>query len=238
MKAAHLLATLALCAAPAALNAQVGKPRNDFAVGVNGGYIVNKVDFSPTIKQNWHGGETFGLSLRYTCEKYFSAICAVAAEVNYADMGWRELIETSDETYSRDVRYVQVPIFARLGWGRERRGGQFFIQVGPQLGYYLSDKAHLGGDWTADSPGRRPNGVVQQYTLDVENKFEYGITGGAGVELSTRAGHFILDGRYYFGLSDMFHNGKKDPFGRSANGAITVKLSYLFDVIRTKGEIK
>ena len=33
----------------------------------------------------------------------------------------------------------------------------------------------------------------------------------------------------------MFDNGKKDPFGRSANGAIIVKAGYLFDLIRTKG---
>jgi hypothetical protein len=238
MKATKLLATLVLCAAPALLKAQVGQPRNDFAVGVNGGYLINRVSFNPTIKQNWKGGETFGISLRYTCEKYFSAVCAVVAEVNYANMGWKELIETSDETYSRDVRYVQVPLFARLGWGRERRGAQFFFQVGPQLNYCIGEKAHLGGDWTVDNPGRRPNGIVEQYTLDVENKFEYGIVAGLGVELSTRAGHFLLDGRYFYGLSDMFHNGKKDPFGRSANGAIQLKLSYLFDIIRTKGEIR
>ncbi len=238
MKATTILATVVLCAAPALLKAQVGQPRNDFAVGVNGGYIFNRVSFNPTIKQKWKGGETFGISLRYTCEKYFSAICAVAAELNYANLGWKEFIETSDETYSRDVRYIQLPLLARMGWGRERRGAQFFIQVGPQVGFCISEKAHLGGDWTVDSPGRRPNGIVEQYTLDVENKFEYGITGGAGVELSTRAGHILLDGRYFYGLSDMFHNGKKDPFGRSANGAIIVKLSYLFDIIKTKGEIK
>ena len=83
MKAAKLLATLALCAAPTLTKAQVGQPRNDFAVGVNGGYLINRVSFNPTIKQNWKGGETFGISLRYTCEKYFSAICAVAAEVRF-----------------------------------------------------------------------------------------------------------------------------------------------------------
>jgi hypothetical protein len=238
MKAANLFATLMICSAPVAMKAQVGQPRNDFAVGVNGGYLINKVSFNPTIKQNWKGGETFGISLRYTCEKYFSAVCAVVAEVNYANVGWNELIETCEETYSRDVRYVQVPLFARLGWGRERKGAQFFIQVGPQFGYLLGEKAHLGGGWDISSPGRRANGVVEQYTLDVQKKFEYGITGGAGVELSTRAGHMILDGRYFFGLSDMFNNGKKDPFGRSANGTIMVKLSYLFDLIHTKGNIR
>lgn len=54
------------------------------------------------------------------------------------------------------------------------------------------------------------------------------------MEINTAAGHFIVEGRYCFGLSDIFNNGKSDPFGRSANGAIVAKVSYLFDVIKTK----
>ncbi|MCI7082988.1 MAG: PorT family protein, partial [Paraprevotella sp.] len=46
--------------------------------------------------------------------------------------------------------------------------------------------------------------------------------------------HFLLEGRYYYALSDIFKNSKKDPFGRSANGAILIKASYLFDIIKTK----
>ena len=49
-----------------------------------------------------------------------------------------------------------------------------------------------------------------------------------------KAGHFLLEGRYYYGLSDIFGNGKSDVFGRSANGTIIIKASYLFDIIRTK----
>ena len=74
-----------------------------------------------------------------------------------------------------------------------------------------------------------------QYGKDVERKFEYGLTGGLGMDVSTRSGHhFLLEGRYYFGLSDIFRNSKKDPFGRSANGAILARFSYLFDIIKTK----
>ncbi len=44
----------------------------------------------------------------------------------------------------------------------------------------------------------------------------------------------MLEGRYYYGLGDIFKNTKKDYFGRSGNSSITVKLSYLFDIIKTK----
>ena len=43
-------------------------------------------------------------------------------------------------------------------------------------------------------------------------------------------GHFVLEGRYYYGVGDMYGNSKKDPFSRSANSTIHIKLAYLFDI--------
>lgn len=211
-------------------NAQVGEHRSDLALGISGGYALNQMTFSPSIKQNWKGGMLLGATARYTCERYFTAICAVQAELNYANLGWKELIESGTDTYKRDMHYLQMPLLARMAWGRERRGAQFFFLVGPQFGYCFSETEHYSSPW-AGSP--RPNNVTMQYGKSVENRFEYGITGGLGIEISTTIGHFQLEGRYYYGLSDIWSNSKKDPFGRSANGAILIKLSYLIDLIRT-----
>lgn len=227
-----VLPALLLC--PLRLMAQVGEHRSDLAIGVNGGYVMNRVTFNPTIKQSLHPGLTFGVTARYTCEKYFSSICAVQAELNYARLGWKEVIETSTDTYQRDINYIQLPLFARMAWGKEQRGLQFFMLLGPQFNFYLNDSDQRGGEWSATTLAARPNNVTAQYDLDIQHKLEYGLTGGAGVELSTAIGHFQLEGRYYFGLSDMFNNGKKDPFGRSANGTIIIKAAYLLDVLRTK----
>ena len=64
--------------------------------------------------------------------------------------------------------------------------------------------------------------------------FIYGDSGLGKTHLMHSIGHFLLEGRYYYGLSDIFGNGKKDVFGRSANGTIVVKASYLFDIVRTR----
>ena len=233
MKPANLLLLLAvLLCAP--LQAQVGEHRNDLTIGLNGGYLLNRTSFNPTIKKVFKGGETFGVTVRYTCEKYFAAICAIQAEINYANMGWKEDIdpELSSDTYYRDMRYIQMPIFARLSWGRERKGFLFGFLIGPQLGYCFSETEHYSDPW-AGTP--RPNNVTQQYGKTVERRFEYGISGGLSFEIGTkRAGRFMLEGYYFYGLSDIFNNSKKDPFGRSANGAIIVKAAYLYDIIRTK----
>ena len=214
--------------------AQVGELRSNFAMGFNAGYNLSRVDFSPTIKQNLHPGMTGGISLRYTTEKYFSLVCATQLEVTFAQRGWNEFIEDgTNNTYRRTTNYIEIPFFAHLGWGKEERGLQFFVNAGPQIGIFLNDKERYG--FTEEFPWNenyRPNNVIQQYGKQVENTLEYGITGGLGMELKTAIGNFIVEGRYFFGLSDMFGNSKADPFGRSANTTITAKVSYLVDITK------
>lgn len=229
-----ILLSLFFAISAVAAHAQVGEYRSQLALGVNGGYVLNKVSFSPSVKQLFHGGATGGLTLRYTSERYFNVLCALQAEVNYAQMGWKELIETSADTYSRTMHYVQVPLLARLSYGKEDRGVMGYLVLGPQLGFFLSDKEMRGGEWSEETLGKRPNNVTGQYGMAVDKKFEYGLTGGLGIEINTKVGHFMLEGRYYYALGDMFNNGKADYFARSANGTIIAKASYLFDIKRKK----
>jgi hypothetical protein len=60
-----------------------------------------------------------------------------------------------------------------------------------------------------------------------EQTFDYGITGGMGFELRTGIGSFIVEGRYYFGLSDLLGNSMEDFFQSSHNQIIGLKLTYL-----------
>lgn len=222
------------CLGFCSLRAQVGEYRSDLAVGFNGGCVLNKLNFSPTVKQDYHTGVTGGLTLRYTSELYYNILCSFQAEVNYAQMGWKERIETSDDTYERTMNYVQLPLLARLAYGKEQRGVCGYLVLGPQLGYLVSDREQRSGTWSQATLSLRPNGVIGQYGRAIQNKFEYGLLGGLGMEVNTRIGHFLLEGRYFYALSDVFHNGKADYFARSANGAIIAKLSYLIDIKKTK----
>lgn len=225
------IATLLLCGSA---KAQVGSPRNDFAIGFNAGYTMNQISFDPRIKQSWKGAPTAGITLRYTCEKYFKSLCSIQMEINYANLGWKEIIETSDDTYERNMHYIQLPILARMGWGHEQRGALFYVVAGPQLGYCIGEDETKGGAFNEETLALRPNQIIQQYDMPVMHKFDYGITAGLGIEANTKIGHFMLEGRYYYALSDIYDNGKTDVFSRSANGTIIIKATYLFDIIRTK----
>lgn len=214
------------------VKAQLGDLRNELAVGINMGMNMSKVDFSPRIKQKNQNGMSLGITARYMCEKYFNMMCGIQAEINYSQRGWNELIEDgSGNTYNRVMNYVEVPLLAHLAFGKDSRtkGVKFFLNLGPQFAYFIGDKENMGGEWDTS---KRPNGVVHQYGKEVENNLDYGIVAGGGLELSTGIGHFLVEGRYYYGLGDFYHNAKKDEFGRSGHSYIGVRLTYLFDIIK------
>ena len=226
-----ILSTL-VCLLALPVMAQLGEERHNWAVGVNLGMNMTKVDFNPRIKQKSLNGMAFGVTARYMCEKYFNMMCAIQAEINYTQRGWNEDIDDGTEnTYSRTMNYVEVPLLAHLAFGKDAldKGARFFINMGPQVAFFLNEKEKMSDNW---DPSYRPNGVIQQYGKMVENKFDYGIVGGAGLELSTKAGHFLLEGRYYLGLSDFYKSTKKDEFGRSGHSFIGVRLTYLYDIIK------
>ncbi len=243
--------------------AQVGEHRNDFAFGVNGGYVLSNVGFSnPSVPQTMHGGITGGVSARYVCEKYFNTICSVYAEVNYSQIGWKEDIRTAADTlvfnpkigengdyerYSRTISYIQIPLFAHLAWGKEEKGMNFFLNLGPQFGFKLSDEIDCNYDYknggsvpsnsldeTGMHAGRSSSSLSQEYT-PLKYSFDYGIAGGVGAEYSVpKVGHFLAEARYYYGLGNIFGNSKSDVFSKSNYGNIVFKVSYLFDITKTK----
>ena len=232
---------------PTVMQAQIGDHRNDLSIGFSGGYVMSNVGFTPKVTQDSHTGITFGLSMRYTCEKYFNTICSIAAEVNYARIGWKESILTTDdqpvinpttgiaEAYQRDLDYIQVPIFAHLAWGREQKGMQFFFKAGPQFGYMLRESTKTNFNFADRNTTDRSNQTCAQDTMSVENKFDYGIAAGLGMEYSVpKVGHFLLEGRYYYGLGNIYGDSKRDYFAKSNHSNIVIKLTYLFDIVRSK----
>lgn len=227
-----LLATLLLTGLVFPATAQIGEPRSNFSVGVNGGVNLNSASFTPTIKQNSLMGITGGLTARYISEKYFAMICGAQVELNISQRGWDELFEMEDEngqtikvpgkTYTRKMTYVDIPFLAHLAFGRER-GLQFFVHAGPQIGFLIGESETIEGiDMNTLS-----NTQKAIYGVKIQNKFDYGITGGGGVELRTKKPAVFGRRSLLFCLIRLLQYNKKDYFARAAHGTITVKLTYL-----------
>lgn len=203
---------------------QVEQPRQILEIGVIGGLNLSQMDFQPDIRQKYLMGANGGLFARYTSEKYFGMICAAQLELNFSQRGWTENFDDgTNNGYSHTLNYIELPLLAHLSWGKEKKGFQFFINLGPQISFLMGDSEKFEGNWKAED---RPESIRAIYGKEIENKFDYGITGGLGIELKTKAGNFFIEGRYYYGLSDIYKNSKTDDFGRSANQNIIVKLGY------------
>lgn len=239
------LSAFVLMMLPYVAQAQIGQHRNTLSVGVNGGYNLTTIRFTPKVVQSMKGGINGGLTVRYTVEKYFSTIASVLAEINYSQLGWKEKIQDSNdqpvinavtglaEQYERTINYVQIPFMAHLAWGRENRGVNFFVNAGPQFGIYINESTKSNFEWANRNTTDRANTIVAQDTMSVENKFDYGITAGAGIEWAIpKVGRFTLEGRYYYGLGNIYGDSKRDYFASSNFGTIIIKLGYLFDITR------
>ena len=223
------LTALAGCLLSTPIHAQLQDERSNFSIGVNGGVNLSSVSFEPNIPQNMLITPSFGVTARYISEKYFKMICGLQVELNFSQRGWKEKIEDeSGDTYMRKMNYIELPLLAHLAFGKDKGyGARFVVNLGPQIGFMLNEQETYSETW---HPEMRPEGWGDEYGKNTEVKFDYGIVGGIGLEARTGIGNFLLEARYYFGLSDFYHSTKKDPFSRSAHSYIGGRLTYLFDL--------
>lgn len=171
-------------------------------------------------------GIMMGASFRYAEEKNFGLI----GELNLVQRGWKEDFEETDFTYSRKFTYIQIPLLTHIYFGGRKWKG--FVNLGPEVSYMISDKISSNFDY--NNPEKvegfpSHNRMLDQMKMEVSNKFDYGITAGAGVEFFVKPRHSLtLEGRYYFGIGNIFPSKKRDVFSASRGSAILISLGYNF----------
>ena len=194
----------------------------EWAYGVNGGITLSKVGFnsSVSVPQDLFKQFSGGITARYISENHFG----IQVELNYSQRGWKERTDTVHlNSYTRSVSYLEVPVMTHLYFNLGKRVRLIF-NLGPQIGYYIGEKEiERNIIEMPDSETGTP-----YYDISIQHPFDYGLKGVMGFEFRTKAGSIILDGRYYFGLSDIFNNTKADWSQASHNQVIGVNLTYLF----------
>lgn len=220
MKRIYGIIIILCCALSFSAKAQTKYPK-EISVGAGGGVTLSKVSMKPSVKQGFKMGASMGARFRYIEEKYFG----FQVELNYAQHGWKENFEGEPYSYSRSLHYIELPFMTHIFFGNNRIRG--FFNLGPQVGFFLSDSYKANFD-TGNPPTFETYRVTNQYASEVANKIDYGICGGGGIELRMGKHSILAEGRYYFGLADIFKNRKKDFFTSSSNQYISVGLSYLF----------
>ena len=195
--------------------------QSEWAIGASAGVNFSSVSFRPQVLKNTLTGYNGGITARWITEKNLG----LQLEINFKQQGWSEAIDETKEQiinpyYIRRMTYLDIPLFTHIYFGSDK--ARFFINLGPQIGCFIDETSsqNLNGATVIN----RPN---EQHTMPVEKKIEWGLGGGPGIELRSAVGYFLLEGRYYYALSDFYNTRRGDAFSKASSQVIAVKFTYL-----------
>lgn len=204
--------------------AQKRIPRHvDF--GLLGGANFSAYDFSPAaVSQDKALGYTAGVGIRYIEEEIFG----LQAEMHLTRRGIKDRYDKYPEcSFQRNLTYVEVPVMAHVYFECGKKN-EISFDIGPKIGFFINDdvQSHLPDDFDQRIGAFTRHGYAH-HTLDVTQKFDYGIQAGLGYEFKcAQATSIQLQGRYYFGLGNIFPDEKSDVFQNSRNSSIQVVASF------------
>lgn len=183
MKKLFLTTTAILFAAISAFaQAQIG-----LRAGANWATIDDGTDAPDGVERPWRPGIMLGLASSFHLTENF----AIAPELIYSQRGFIEegTSITDGEIFDTENRYnfIELPVLFRLSFGDVLKG---YVNAGPTFSYFL---------------GGKENDIDVSFDdLDEENRLEIGGSIGAGVQLDTEAGSFLIDLRYTRGFTDAY----------------------------------
>ncbi len=198
------------------------------SVGGKAGVTLSRMQFSPSVPQRFLPGMMVGGTFRYIEERHFGLIL----ELNVEQRGWKEMYEGTDFRYQRRFTYLQLPMLTHIFFGKQRFKG--FFNAGPELGYMIAHSTSSNFDYRnfADIENfPTTNRHNEQLNLEIHSRFDYGISAGLGMEVGVAQRHSLtIEGRFYYGLRDVFSNHKKDAFAGSSGMSIMVTMGYNYQI--------
>ena len=173
-------------------------------LGVRGGWGGGSARFTPAreTKLEW-GLYSGGLSYKfYTAQKYVGGI---QIDLQYMGRGFAyDLQSKSDSSYHRTINSFELPFMWQPHIYVFQRHGRIFLNLGVYLSYMGGSKYY----YKSKKAGIYEEGPYQrQITRDA--RWGYGLCGGAGIGFLIRRFEIAVEGRYYFGYSDVLRNGTK-----------------------------
>ncbi|MCC8142959.1 MAG: PorT family protein [Tannerellaceae bacterium] len=195
----------------------------EFAVGASFGVNFSDVRFMPKVYTGWLMGYNAGIMGRWNTHRNLG----LQAELNFSQQGWEEVFENEPEyQYSRTINYIELPFLTHIYFGSN--SFKFYVNMGPKIGYAI-------GESTSENlNGAAPNRANEQHDMPIEKKFDWGLCGGPGIEIRTKAGYFLLEGRFYYALGDIFNSRKDDDFWQSTSQVFSAKVTYVMPILKKK----
>lgn len=235
--------------------------RQELAVGASFGLNFSSVTFNPKISTKLMPGYNAGLMIRWNTEKNIGLQAEINYSIQgweedftdynnaglpYDPSNYKEPGSAGGDpfigtlAYKREVAYIEVPLMTHIYFGSKTF--KFYINAGPKFAYYLDEAitSNINTHYMnyVFEEKRKVEKFREHYTEQheaaIKNKFEWGLCGGPGIELNTKAGIFLLEGRFSYSFNDIYSTkrGDGDFFSKASNQVITVKLAYIFPILK------
>jgi hypothetical protein len=210
-------------------------------IGLSGGYVNNALYTSAagralTEYENGHGFE-FAVPLRYQFVPWFAA----QGELRYIQKNytWRRT-GRYDRVHSTVTNsFLEIPLMANFSLGGEKL--RLFANAGAYAGFWLNSRRKGTGIENTQDPF---SNAVFYYDFDEQVEFderrdalfEVGLLAGLGLQYAFKPWALFLEGRYYYGLTDLQQDYGYNMVPRM-NSAFTVTMGALFNynLIRSFG---
>ena len=188
----------------------------DHYIGIRGGYVMGNARFEPTRQTEYKMGLILGglvYKFDVPAQKYVGCI--------EADINVFQSFE-SDDVYERKWNSIEIPILWQPYLPLSKGGSRFYLSAGPYFSYAYSSEYREFNQATGE--------VYEQgkyeYDPTRDNRWEYGITFGAGLLFAIKRFSISAEFRYNIGLSDVLKGVTKyegNPF-RSPVDQLAVSL--------------
>lgn len=198
-------------------------------LGLTGGWSASKAKLiNPYMRTHsvYDGGADLGVTFKYykpnpRADFYVEKLAGVQLELVLTHHGYRTHPQDSlEQPYRRLNTYLMLPTMAQF---RFRLGGMAFVHVnvGPYMAYMLNAQT---GEQRADGQFD-----MQPYQLKPlrDNRVDYGIIAGLGLSLELRWGVLQVEGRYGYGLGDMYNVNYLGNHSQSPASFQSVALCYM-----------
>lgn len=197
-------------------------------IGVRGGVNIPTVNFSNFVRGPIITGfrneifiaPTYGISYRYMQNEKIG----VQFDLNYSTKGWGQLTFMETNTFITKINYLELPFY--LHWqllGSERF--KVFLDAGVYVAWALSAEQTIENEMDLFE-----NQII--YSVDKDNRGDFGIYGGAGVSYDFSLFVLQIDGSFKSGFANILpynHFIRENPTV-STNQVPSVQLSLLFPI--------
>ena len=186
------------------------KPYSSF--GIKQGLDFSSVLFVPSVKENNQMGYIGGLVYKYQNERLFG----LQIELNYIQKGWNEKFDSTKNSYSRRLEYIELPFITHIVFGKKNL--KYYVNLGTAVRYFIGEKENKNL-----SIGTTEK---EYYGKNVENKVEYSALAGAGFVYHSGIGEFQVGFRYQLTFTDIFKTTDQTYYYQSQNSLFAISVTY------------